>query len=210
MTNRFDEAAAQWDEEPRRVRTAHDIADAMIRNLKLNPAHQVMDYGAGTGLVALKLQPHVGKIVAVDSSSQMLAVLKHKLERNGITSIEPREWSIGQKTVDLPAFDVIVCAMTLHHIQDTLAVAQTFGNLLVGGGQLAIADLDEENGQFHPDPRGVEHHGFNRKALQPLFEQAGFRSLQFRDACTILKPLPDGQIKSFSVFLMTGIKTPGT
>jgi hypothetical protein len=40
MTNRFDQVAAQWDENPRRLRMARAIADAMQMHLNLT-ANQV-------------------------------------------------------------------------------------------------------------------------------------------------------------------------
>ncbi len=58
-----------------------------------------MDYGTGTGNIALRIAPQVKKIIAVDSAKGMLEVLKEKLLADGITTIEPREWSIGQDTV---------------------------------------------------------------------------------------------------------------
>lgn len=206
MTNRFDTEAVRWDEEPRRVRLAETIVEGMVRRLALTGREIVLDYGTGTGLIAINLRPRVGKIIAVDSSSGMLAVLKQKLERSGIDTIEPREWSIGQSTESLPRFDLIVSSMTLHHVKDTVAAAEVFGSLLGAGGRIAVADLDEENGEFHSDPLATEHNGFNRCVLQGIFEKAGFSSIQFYDAATIVKPLPDGRERPFTVFLMTGVK----
>jgi ubiquinone/menaquinone biosynthesis C-methylase UbiE len=207
MTNRFDQEAAHWDEEPRRIRLAEAIGSAVVRHVSLNDNQVLLDFGTGTGLVALKLRSCVRKIIAVDNSSGMLAVLKQKLDRHGIVSIEPREWTVGRNTRDLPAVDVIVSCMTLHHIKDTAAVARAFWDLLVPGGRIAIADLDEENGEFHGDPNITEHNGFNRKALQEIFERAGFNSVQFHEAHTVVKPLPDGRERPFTIFLMTGLKT---
>ncbi len=204
--NRFDEQAAQWDENPMRVQAASGIADAMIAHLHLRGDQTLMDFGTGTGLIALKLQPHVAKIVAVDSSHGMLTVLNRKLRESKITAIETREWSVGQDTNSFPPFDVIVSSLTLHHVKDTHAVAKTFHQLLLPGGQLAVADLDEDNGEFHDDPHAAEHNGFNRDTLRKIFENAGFTSLSFHEAYTIVKPRPDGRQKSFPVFLMTATK----
>jgi len=204
MVNQFYEAAAQWDQVPRRLMMARAIADAMVRQLNLSNNQTVMDYGTGTGLIALNLRSHAGKIIAVDSSPGMLEVLQQKLQQDHITTIETREWSVGQETNNLPGLDAIVSSMTLHHVKDTAAVARTFYRLLVPGGQIAIADLDEENGEFHNNPQATEHNGFNRESLRDIFEQAGFASLRFSDAHTIRKEMPDGRERSFSVFLMTG------
>jgi ubiquinone/menaquinone biosynthesis C-methylase UbiE len=206
MTNRFDEAALQWDEVPRRLHMAKTIGDAMIQHLNLANHQIVMDYGTGTGLIALNLRLQVGKIIAVDSSPGMLAVLTKKLHQVQITMIEPREWSVGQDAGNLGQFDIIVSSMTLHHIKDTAAVAKAFYNLLIPGGQLAIADLDEENGEFHGDPHAAEHNGFHHETLRTIFEQAGFTSLCFHEATTVIKALPDSREKSFTIFLMTGRK----
>ena len=62
MNNRFDQEASQWDQQDRRVKMAAGIADAMSGVLQLGPARDLLDFGAGTGLVSLKLQPRCPEI----------------------------------------------------------------------------------------------------------------------------------------------------
>ena len=207
MSEYFEQAAIVWDNDPNRVQMAKTIADAMIRALHPRGTEIVMDYGTGTGLVALQLQKHVGRIIAVDSSPKMLAVLGQKLTAEGITNIEPREWSVGEDTGVLPRFDCIVSSMTLHHVRDTVAAARTFHSLLLPGGRIAIADLDAENGEFHEKPGIAEHDGFDRKQLKQVFSRAGFVDIRFAEAATITKPSSrTGTSRNFSIFLFTATR----
>ncbi len=204
MTDYFEKAAVVWDKDPGRVQMAKTIADAMINALHPHGTELVMDYGTGTGNIALGIAPHVRRIIAVDSAKGMLEVLKEKLVNDGITTIEPREWSIGQDTVDLPVFDLILSSMTMHHVRDTAAAARTFHKLLQHGGKIAIADLDSDNGEFHEAPGIAEHDGIDRKNLQRIFEEAGFDSIRFSQAATIHKTSSrTGKPRDFMIFLMT-------
>jgi SAM-dependent methyltransferase len=201
MTNFFDTAAVVWDKDPGRMQMAKTIADAMINALHPHGNELVMDYGN----IALRLAPQVKRIVAVDSALGMLEVLRGKLLADGITAIEPREWSIGQDNAAMPRFDLIVSSMTLHHVRDTAAAARTFHELLVAGGRIAIADLDCDNGEFHDAPGIAEHNGIDRKILEQVFEEAGFDSVRFSTAATIQKTSSrTGRQRDFTIFLMTG------
>ena len=75
MTSSFDERAQTWDEQPRRVQLARDIFAALERQVPLQRDWAALDYGCGTGLLTLALAPRVRRILAVDSSQGMLAVL---------------------------------------------------------------------------------------------------------------------------------------
>jgi len=207
MSEYFEQAAIVWDTDPNRVQMAKTIADAMIHALHPRGTEIVMDFGTGTGLVALQLQKHVGRIIAVDSSPKMLAVLRQKLAAEGITTIEPREWSVGEDTGDLPQFDCIVSSMTLHHVRDTILAARTFHSLLLPGGRIAIADLDAENGEFHEKPGIAEHDGFDRMQLERVFSRAGFADIRFAEAATIAKPSSRTGIgRNFLIFLLTATR----
>jgi ubiquinone/menaquinone biosynthesis C-methylase UbiE len=207
MSEYFEKAAIVWDNDPNRLNMARTIADAMIRVTRPKRTDIVLDYGTGTGNIALNLYPHVKKIIAVDSAKNMLVMLGGKLEKESITSIEPREWSIGQDITGLPRFDRIVSSMTLHHVNDTSEASRVFYELLVPGGQLAIADLDSENGEFHDDPGIAEHDGFDRKKLKGIFFDTGFQNIRFDKAATITKKSSlTGKIRDFTIFLMTAEK----
>ncbi len=204
MTDFFNKAAVVWDKDPGRVKMAKTIADAMINALHPDGKELVMDYGTGTGNIALRLAPLVKRIIAVDSAPGMLEVLRVKLLADGITTIEPREWSVGQDTTDMPEFDLIVSSMTLHHVKDTTAAARTFHELLLPGGRIAIADLDSDNGEFHEAPGIAEHDGIDRNELQRAFEEAGFDSVRFCKGATIHKMSScTGKPRDFTIFLMT-------
>jgi SAM-dependent methyltransferase len=163
-----------------------------------------MDYGSGTGNVALWILPQVRRIFAVDSSRGMLDMLKEKLTQDRISTVEIREWSIGQDPALLPRFDIIVSSMTMHHIRDTAGAARSFYTMLLPGGRIAIADLDLDHGEFHETPGIAEHDGIDRKYLQQVFEQAGFDSVRFLEAATIQKTSSHtGKLRDFTIFLMT-------
>ena len=204
MTGYFEKAAVVWDKDPGRVQMAQTIADAMITALKPKGNELVMDYGSGTGNIALRILPRVHRIIAVDSSKGMLDVLQKKLSHDRITTVEIREWSIGQDPALLPRFDIIVSSMTMHHIRDTAGTARALYTMLLHGGSIAIADLDSDNGEFHETPGIAEHDGIDRKYLQQVFEQEGFVSVRFHEAATIQKiSSRTGKIRDFTIFLMT-------
>jgi len=132
--------------------------------------------------------------------------LKGKLAESNITSIDPVYWNFELNRDTLPMVDVIVSSMTLHHIGDIEKIAKTFFYALVPGGQIAIADLDPDDGKFHQDTMGIEHNGFDREHLKEVFVKAGFQSLNVKDACSVKKPVKEGELKNFTIFLLTGKK----
>lgn len=202
---RFDQAAATWDENPARLLLATQIASAIRSQVPVDPGMTIIDFGCGTGLVSLALQPYVGRIIGIDSSPGMLAVLNKKEQQLGITNVETLCWDLNnQPTPDLHA-DIIVSAMTLHHIPDLPKVLRALLQMLTPGGYLALADLEAEDGTFHEDSTGVYHHGIDRDWLLAQLQQLGLRHLNASTAHVIERPSAEG-LKQYPVFLISGQK----
>ncbi|HHH30422.1 MAG TPA: class I SAM-dependent methyltransferase, partial [Polyangiaceae bacterium] len=87
MTDLFQNEAADWDDRPVPAQISEGVYAALERELELKPDQEVLDFGAGTGLIAGKLAPHVGRIVAVDISRAMLDKLAAKPELQGKVEI---------------------------------------------------------------------------------------------------------------------------
>ena len=203
MNNRFDQEASQWDQQEPRVKMAVAIAEAMSRSVRLGSDRDLLDFGTGTGLIALRLHPHVRKVFAFDTSVGMLRALGDKLSQNGITNVELVQGVPSETMPKLPTVDIIVSSMALHHVRDTLGLARAFKTALRQGGQLAIADLDPEGGLFHADHTDVMHDGFDRRELTGILVTAGFSDIEFGEAYVIEKPIADGTLRPFTIFLVT-------
>ena len=68
-------------------------------------------------------------------------------------------------------FDLLMSAMTMHHVKDTSKLIQRFQEHLSHGALITLADLDNEDGSFHPkDTEGVFYFGFERNPLQIILE----------------------------------------
>ncbi len=200
----FDKVAQTYD-QPHAVKRAQDVAEAIKRQVPLDLKMDVMDLGAGTGLVSLALWPFVHSIRAVDSSRGMLAVLKQKVSELGITNVKTRFCDLESDCLrDDVKWDLIISVMTFHHIADVPRLLRGLYGILKPGGILAIADLDTEDGGFHPDNAGIHHFGFDREKLKRLFEDAGFRGVEVSTAHKASKEVASGATREFSVFLMSG------
>jgi len=200
MTERFDKAAKEWDKSDKRTQLARNIGNGILEHVDLMPEMHLMDFGAGTGLLAEHVVPRVARVSAVDISQGMLDELVVK------PSLQGKVAAYCQNILHDPLeddFDGIVSAMALHHVEDTDEILKVFYEHLKPGGFVALADLDKEDGSFHSDGNeGVFHFGFERGAFQKKLETAGFKTVQFYTVHTFEKE--DG--RTYDVFLATARK----
>ena len=202
----FDKEAASWDKNPGRVKLANDIADAISDDKILTPGMDVLEFGCGTGLLTLRLHPLVHSITAVDSSPGMLAELRGKIENQDLTNIKIKHLDPAKGEVLEGSYDLVVCSMTLHHVREIAPLINDFFKITAPNGCLCIADLDPDYGLFHGDNDTVFHNGFDRASLRQVLEEAGFVDIRDKTAATVMKPAPDGEIRSFGVFLIIARK----
>jgi len=85
----FNKGSMQWDADLSRVKLADGVTAAIIREVVSQKKWDALDFGCGTGLVTLRLQPLVGTITGADSSQGMLAVLEDKIRLRGLPMSAP-------------------------------------------------------------------------------------------------------------------------
>ena len=200
MTDLFEAKAKDWDANERKTKLASAIGSSILEHIQLHDQMTVLDFGAGTGLICAQIAPRVNRIVAADTSKAMLEKLETKPELKGKVDI------VCQDLLDNPLdtrFDLIVSAMAMHHVENTSKLIQRFHEHLNDSGIVALADLDQEDGSFHPaDTQGIFHFGFDRAKLGTMLESHGFKQVEFFTAHTI-----NGEEKDYPVFLVTARKT---
>ena len=202
----FNKVAAKWDEEPRRVKLAGDVARAISEEVRLTPDMDVLDFGCGTGLLSLNLLPSVRSVTGVDSAQGMLAVLKSKIEALELSNVQTMHVDIDKGDRLEGSYNLITSSMTLHHVKDIKPLLDQFYRILAPAGHLYIADLDLDDGMFHEDSTGVFHNGFDREELRQAFVDAGFEDVRYRTAASMTKQVAGGEKREFTIGLAVGRK----
>jgi ubiquinone/menaquinone biosynthesis C-methylase UbiE len=179
------------------------VAEAIEEAVTLTPRMNALDVGGGTGRLSILLSDRVGSVVVTDPSAGMVHVARERIQAAGLSD-RLRAVQVDLTTDPLDgAYDVVWSSLALHHVQDLEGLLRFMAELLVNGGRLAIADLDEDrDSAFHADKVDFDgHHGFDRQRLAEQLADAGFAEVRFVDATTILK----GD-REFGVFLCTATK----
>ena len=199
MADLFNEKAQNWDANDMVKQLSTAIGNTILETVPLDSTMRVLDFGAGTGLISSHVAPRVEKIVAVDISEAMLEKLAAKPELHGKVEAICQDITLAPLKTD---FDLIVSAMAMHHVEDTELLAKSFSEHLKPGAKIALADLDKEDGSFHPEgTEGIYHTGFERETLQTIFVNNGFSEIKFTTAHIIQK-----EDKRYPVFLLTATK----
>ncbi len=147
--HRFDDAErwARVFDDP--ARDAWQQPEAVIRALGLAPDAAVADIGAGTGYFAVRLARSVpgGRVVAVDTSPDMVRYLTSRSQREGLPNLVVRLGAPDDPGLDAPV-DLALLVDVYHHIAARERYFERLRSSLKPGGRLAVIDfrLDAKRG----------------------------------------------------------------
>jgi ubiquinone/menaquinone biosynthesis C-methylase UbiE len=160
------------------------IADALVEDARLRERDDVLELGAGTGVVTKRATPRVRSLVATDISAPMLAVARETVRRSpGLT------FALVDYEQPLPfldsSFDLVLSGLT--YVQDSPRALTEVARVLKPSGRLALAMWGPAYHEFRLLSDALEAIGRPRlpspapgRAVQRL-ERAGFRSVKRRD-----------------------------
>ncbi|WP_462251219.1 class I SAM-dependent methyltransferase [Ekhidna sp.] len=97
----------------------------------------ILDAACGPGKYAEELMRKGAEVVGFDISSEMIKYAKERNKEKGEFFVHDMEQHLVQ--IKDNTFDVIVCALALHYVQDWSQTIQEFYRLLKEGGKLVIS-----------------------------------------------------------------------
>jgi ArsR family transcriptional regulator len=194
----FASAAGRWD------RTRDELFGTRVHSLSLlgllDDGWTVGDLGCGTGAVAEALAPCVGRVIAVDGSSEMLAAARERLSAHG--NIELRRGELERLPIEDACLDAVTLIVVLHHLPDPARVLSEVRRTLRPGGRLLLVDmLPHDRHEFRRE-LGHVWLGFSEQQVDRLLDGAGLRRGGFR----VLPPDPSAHAPS--LFAATARREP--
>ncbi|CAM1661181.1 class I SAM-dependent methyltransferase [Streptococcus mitis] len=166
MKHDFNHKAETFD-SPKNIFLANLVCQAVEKQIDLLSDKEILDFGGGTGLLALPLTKQAKFITLVDISEKMLEQARLKAEQQDIKNIQFLEQDLLATPLE-QEFDLIVVCRVLHHIPDLDEALSLFHQHLKEDGQLLLADFTKTE---------ANHHGFELVELENKLAQFGFSSI---------------------------------
>ena len=128
----------------------------------------ILDFGGGTGLIALPLAKQAKSVTLVDIAEKMLEQARIKVKNQKLENLHLIQQDLLLKPLE-QTYDLIIVSRVLHHMPHLDSSLAMFKEHLTLGGQLFIADYTVPDG---------ENHGFIISELEETLKNHGFSDIQ--------------------------------
>ena len=166
MKHDFNHKAETFD-SPKNIFLANLVCQAIEKQIALLSDKEILDFGGGTGLLALPLAKQAKSVTLVDISEKMLEQARLKAEQQDIKNIQFLKQDLLANPL-AQQFDLIVVSRVLHHMPDLDATLAMFHYHLRENGQVFIADFVKTD---------TNHHGFDLAELEKQLIEHGLSSV---------------------------------
>jgi ubiquinone/menaquinone biosynthesis C-methylase UbiE len=128
--------------------------------VQAQPGEAVLDFGCGTGALALVLARRVGptgKVAGIDASPEMIAYAQKKASKQGLT-IDFRLEPVEAMSFPDQTFDRALSSLMYHHLPGDLKrlALESLARVLKPGGRLVIVDYTQKLPGHRARPSGIE------------------------------------------------------
>ena len=146
--------------------------------LRLAPAIDIADLGAGEGLVSQLLAHRARQVWCIDNSIKMVEVGTELARKNGLANLAYKHGDI--ENVPLPdcSVDLAILSQALHHAQHPQRAIDEAARILRPGGQLLILDLNEHTFEKARELYADVWLGFKESTLHGLLKNVGFTQVE--------------------------------
>ncbi|HUE87047.1 MAG TPA: metalloregulator ArsR/SmtB family transcription factor [Vicinamibacterales bacterium] len=170
----FSSAAGQWDRlrEEMFGRAFHLHALLAL----LDSSATVGDLGCGTGQLSALVAPHVGRVIAVDSSSEMRHAARARLADHH--NVEIRLGNLEALPIDNAQLDIAMLGLVLHHVPDPALALADAGRALRASGRVLIIDMLPHDRAEYQQQMGHVWLGFPEAPLRRMLTAAGFDNVR--------------------------------
>lgn len=180
----FDGHAEGWDAktytQEHKKRIPH-----IINSLGIEAGSFVLDIGTGTGILLPHLLEHIteiGRIIALDISSQMIKTARQRYATKNIDFIQGQ---VEYLPLETSTADVAVCFSVFPHFQHHPRALTELNRVIKKGGELFILHLEgsESLNRFHSSLEGpVTHHRLPAsRHMKELLESCFWSVTELRD-----------------------------
>ena len=179
MSDSWDDYAVEWDSNEAVI----SFADKAFNSLNTAVEYErptVFDYGCGTGLLTERLAPASNRIVALDSSAKMIAVLNNKKLPNVSTLALPLSTEVVITHELHLKFDLVVASSVCGFLPDYETTLKVIKSLLSDKGTFVQWDwlASTEDADF----------GLTTSRVKSALTKAGFQNISITQPFSMESP----------------------
>ncbi len=146
--------------------------------LRLTPAIDIADLGAGEGLVSQLLAHRARQVWCIDNSPRMVEVGTELAKKNNLANLSYKLGDIEHVPLPDKSVDLAILSQALHHAQHPQVAVNEAHRILRPGGQLLILDLNEHEFEKARELYADVWLGFKESALHSFLKKAGFAKVE--------------------------------
>jgi len=131
-----------YDLRMKKLRNIQKEIEEIINSVGLTRDQVLLEFGIGTGDLAIEVAKQCSKVIAVDVSPTMLEYAKNKAKNQGVYSIDFYQAGFLTYEHSGEPLDVVVSQLALHHLPDfwKLVALKRVNSILKKGGKFYLRD----------------------------------------------------------------------
>ena len=144
----------------------------------IDPSLTVGDLGCGTGQLAETVAPYVHRVIAVDSSTEMLDAARKRL--GNVSNVDMRHGDLEALPIQPRELDAAMLSLVLHYSPDPARALADVARVLQPGGRVLIVDMLPHDREEYQQRMGHVWLGFSEKQISRYLTGSGFGNIQAR------------------------------